>query len=146
MKKTSRIKPKQAPKESTPQEPMDLHEALTATPKAQDSWEDITPIARRDWVSYIESAKQPETRKRRIEKACSMLASGKRRPCCYSVVPMDLYKALGNNPKAKARWQTLTPDERRDLIGSIESAKQSEARKDRIEDVCKILASGKSQL
>jgi hypothetical protein len=63
--------------------PMDLRKALAAAPLAQASWEDITPMARRDWIFSISSAKQPETRRRRIEKACDMLASGKRRLCCF---------------------------------------------------------------
>ena len=63
--------------------PMDLRKALAATPLAQALWADITPIARRDWILWISSAKQLETRKIRIEKACSMLASGKRRVCCF---------------------------------------------------------------
>jgi hypothetical protein len=63
--------------------PMDLHKALAAAPLAQALWADITPIARRDWILWISSAQQLETRSRRIEKACSMLASGKRRVCCF---------------------------------------------------------------
>jgi hypothetical protein len=63
--------------------PMDLRKALAAAPLAQALWTDITPIARRDWIYWISSAKQPETRTRRIEKACDMLASGKRRVCCF---------------------------------------------------------------
>ena len=63
--------------------PMDLRKALAAAPLAQAGWEDITPMARRDWIFSISSAKQPETRRRRIEKACDMLASGKRRLCCF---------------------------------------------------------------
>jgi hypothetical protein len=63
--------------------PMDLREALAAAPPAQALWADITPIARRDWILWISSAKQPETRRSRIEKACDMLASGKRRVCCF---------------------------------------------------------------
>ena len=63
--------------------PADLRKALRATPKAWDTWADITPIARRDWILWIRSAKQPETRKRRVEKACDMLSSGKRRVCCF---------------------------------------------------------------
>ena len=63
--------------------PMDLRKALAAAPLAQALWADITPIARRDWILWISSAKQPETRRRRIEKACAMLASGKRRVCCF---------------------------------------------------------------
>ncbi len=63
--------------------PMDLRKALAAVPKARALWVDITPMARRDWILWISSAKQPETRRRRIENACDMLASGKRRPCCF---------------------------------------------------------------
>jgi len=63
--------------------PMDLRRALAAAPLARAGWEDITPMARRDWIFSISSAKQPETRGRRIEKACDMLASGKRRLCCF---------------------------------------------------------------
>ena len=63
--------------------PMDLRKALGAAPEAQAAWSDITPIARRDWILWISTAKQPETRKRRIDNACAMLASGKRRVCCF---------------------------------------------------------------
>src|SRR6266446_6154350 len=63
--------------------PMDLRKALATAPPAQASWADITSMARRDWIFSITSAKQPETRRRRIEKACDMLASGKRRLCCF---------------------------------------------------------------
>jgi hypothetical protein len=63
--------------------PMDLRKALAAASLAQALWADITPNARRDWILWISSAKQLETRKSRIEKACSMLASGKRRVCCF---------------------------------------------------------------
>jgi hypothetical protein len=46
-------------------------------------WADITPIARRDWIQWITSAKQAQTRARRIGNACDMLAGGKRRVCCF---------------------------------------------------------------
>jgi hypothetical protein len=62
---------------------MDLGNALGAVPLAQALWAEITPMARRDWILWISSAKQLETRARRIEKACDMLASGKRRVCCF---------------------------------------------------------------
>jgi hypothetical protein len=64
--------------------PGDLRKALAnAAPKARKLWSDITPIARRDWIQWITSAKQAETRGRRIKNACSMLAAGKRRVCCF---------------------------------------------------------------
>jgi uncharacterized protein YdeI (YjbR/CyaY-like superfamily) len=72
-----------------------------------------------------------------------MLVSGKRRPCCYSIVPLDLHKGLKANPKAKAQWSDLTPDARRDFIGWIESAKQRETRRSRVAKACVLLAAGK---
>ena len=70
--------------EPEPQVPADLQKALAAAaPKARALWSDITPIARRDWIHWIISAKQAETRARRISSACDMLASGKRRVCCF---------------------------------------------------------------
>jgi hypothetical protein len=70
--------------ELEPAVPTDLRKALaTADPKARKLWSDITPNARRDWVHWITSAKQDETRARRIKNACSMLAGGKRRVCCF---------------------------------------------------------------
>jgi uncharacterized protein YdeI (YjbR/CyaY-like superfamily) len=47
------------------------------------AWEDITPLARNEWICWIESAKKAETRSRRIEWGCSSLKDGKRRPCCW---------------------------------------------------------------
>jgi hypothetical protein len=73
-----------AAQEPEPKVPADLRKALAgAAPKARALWSDITPIARRDWIHWIISAKQPETRARRIKNACSMLAAGKRRVCCF---------------------------------------------------------------
>jgi Bacteriocin-protection, YdeI or OmpD-Associated/Domain of unknown function (DUF1905) len=70
--------------EPEPDVPADVRKALAgAAPKARALWSDITPIARRDWIHWITSAKQPETRARRIKNACSMLAAGKRRVCCF---------------------------------------------------------------
>jgi uncharacterized protein YdeI (YjbR/CyaY-like superfamily) len=72
-----------AGKESEPRMPADLRKALAAAPKARTVWSDITPTARRDWIHWITSAKRPETRTRRVVNACSMLATGKRRVCCF---------------------------------------------------------------
>lgn len=70
--------------EPEPEVPADLRKALAAAhPKARAVWSDITPVARRDWVQWIESAKQEKTRVKRIESGCDMLAKGKRRPCCF---------------------------------------------------------------
>src|SRR5437660_5108193 len=124
--------------------PTDLRKALAASRVAKAQWRDLTPLARRDFISWIDSAKQSETRRRRIEKARSMLAAGKRRPCCYSIVSFNLYTALAATPKAKAQWSDLTPIERRDFISWMDSAEQQrKAHKRRIEKACVMLAAGK---
>ena len=70
--------------EPEPDVPPDLRRALAASPKkAREAWANITPAARRDWVQWATSGKRADTRPSRIAKACDMLASGKRRPCCF---------------------------------------------------------------
>ena len=80
MLKMNRMNPKAAGEESEPRVPTDLRKALAAAPMAKAQWGDLTPIARRDFISWMDSAKQPEAHRRRIENACVMLAAGKRRP------------------------------------------------------------------
>ena len=73
-----------------------------------------------------------------------MLAEGKRRPCCYTIVSFDLFTALKAAPKAKAQWSNLTSTERRDFIAWMDSAKQQPGKhKLRIEKACVMLAAGK---
>jgi len=95
--------------------PMDLREALAAAPLAQAGWEDITPMARRDWIFSISSAKQPETRSRRIEKACDMLASGKRRLCCFPGIKWLMKK----DAKSCGMWLPLPKSEPVAQKGSV---------------------------
>lgn len=88
-----------AAEEPEPAVPADLRTALAAAePKARTVWEGITPIARRDWIHWITSAKQAETRARRIKNACSMLAAGKRRVCCFD--RSGFYSKSMSAPKA----------------------------------------------
>jgi Bacteriocin-protection, YdeI or OmpD-Associated/Domain of unknown function (DUF1905) len=84
--------------EPEPTVPADLKKALAGAPKARALWSDITPIARRDWIHWITSAKQSETRARRIKNACSMLAAGKRRVCCFD--RSGVYSKSLSAPKA----------------------------------------------
>ena len=71
--------------EPEPTVPADLRVALAASPRAKTLWKDLTPIGRRDWTRWIESAKRPETRARRVTRTVEQLSSGKRRPCCVNV-------------------------------------------------------------
>lgn len=70
-------------REPEPELPPDLRRALDGAPKARAAWESTTTLARVDWIHWITSAKQSATRAKRIADACDMLASGKRRVCCF---------------------------------------------------------------
>ena len=69
-----------------PSVPQDLKTALTAAPqKIRDVWKEITPMARWEWVRWVDATQNPETRKRRVEVSISKMKSGKRRPCCFNL-------------------------------------------------------------
>jgi hypothetical protein len=63
--------------------PADLRMALTADRKALVAWEDITPLARNDWICWTISVKTPQTRKEHVTRVVSELKEGMRRPCCW---------------------------------------------------------------
>lgn len=69
--------------EPEPRIPEALQKLLDASPAALTTWNATTKIARVDWIHWIESAKQAITRDKRTQDAVSMLASGKRRVCCF---------------------------------------------------------------
>lgn len=68
-------------------EPADLRKALAAAPEAHALWKTLTRVARRDFIRWITSAKQAETRARRLANACDMICKGKRRVCCFDTSP-----------------------------------------------------------
>lgn len=63
--------------------PADIRKALVADPKVMPLWQDLTPLARNEFICWVENAKQFETRNRRIKRTCEELLEGKRRPCCW---------------------------------------------------------------
>lgn len=63
--------------------PADLKKVLLAHPDALALWEDITPLARNEWICWVEGAKLIETRERRVERTHTELVEGMRRPCCW---------------------------------------------------------------
>ncbi len=67
--------------------PEDLKKAIKSNIKVRVLWEDITPLARNEFICWVISAKQDETRSRRIRRTCEELLEGKRRPCCWSGCP-----------------------------------------------------------
>lgn len=70
-------------KEPEPCVPDDFINALRASAQAYTTWQATTTIARLDWIHWVTSAKQQKTRNKRIDDACNMLASGKKRVCCF---------------------------------------------------------------
>ncbi len=67
--------------------PTDLQKALISSSAIQDTWNDLTPLARNEWICWITSVKRPETRRNHIERACVEITKGKRRPCCWPGCP-----------------------------------------------------------
>ncbi|KAA0206366.1 hypothetical protein EDM68_02590 [Candidatus Uhrbacteria bacterium] len=63
--------------------PADLRKVLTADKTALAAWEDITPLARNEWICWVEAVKKPETRREHVERVPKQLKEGKRRPCCW---------------------------------------------------------------
>ena len=66
--------------------PQDLATALASAPQTiRDLWSEITPMARWEWVRWVNATNNAETRRRRVEVSISKMASGKRRPCCFNL-------------------------------------------------------------
>jgi hypothetical protein len=75
-----------APDWPEPDVPEDLAAVLAAAPaRIRDVWDDITPMARWEWVRWVQATGNPATRQRRVEVSISKLDSGKRRPCCFDL-------------------------------------------------------------
>lgn len=85
-----------------PEVPEDLKTALLADSKANTLWMNVTPIARWDWIRWISSTKNPETRKHRIEVELSKLRNGEKRPCCFN-------RSMCTDPYVSRNGQLLEP-------------------------------------
>lgn len=67
--------------------PLDFQKALAASQRAAAVWNDITSLARNEWICWVTSGKKTETRGIRIAKGISKLEGGMRRPCCWPGCP-----------------------------------------------------------
>lgn len=85
-----------------PEVPEDLKQALATSPKAEALWNDITPLARWDWIRWIRAVKTPETRQKHIEVMMDKLNKGMRRPCCFN-------RNLCSQPAVSKNWILLGP-------------------------------------
>lgn len=86
-----------------PEIPQDFKKALSASPKAEALWKDITPSARWDWIRWIRAVKTPETRQKHIEVALSKLNKRMGRPCCFN-------RNLCSEPYVSHNWVLLEPE------------------------------------
>lgn len=62
--------------------PSDLRKALNSS-SLKKAWNNLTPLGRNEWICWVDYVKTPETRKKHIERLCSDIIKGKRRPCCW---------------------------------------------------------------
>ena len=76
--------------------PADMQKALRVDAKALAAWEDITPLARNEWICWVTIVKKDETRNEHVERLVVQLKEGIRRPCCWPGCPH-------RNPK-NAKW------------------------------------------
>lgn len=67
--------------------PTDVREAIIENPGTKIAWENITLLARNEWICWVTSAKKTATRRHRIERMRNDLINGKRRPCCWPGCP-----------------------------------------------------------
>ena len=79
--------------------PSDLRKVLTSDPRALAAWEDITPLARNEWICWTISVKNSKTRKEHVKRARKELKEGMRRPCCWPGCPH-------RRPKAGKRFES----------------------------------------
>lgn len=79
--------------------PTDLEKALLSDKSALERWEDLTPLARNEWICWNISVKQEATRNNHIKRTVTELKEGKRRPCCWMGCVHRADKAI--NPTQK---------------------------------------------
>ncbi|WP_070154356.1 YdeI/OmpD-associated family protein [Sphingobium phenoxybenzoativorans] len=78
--------------------PEDFQAALRSDPAVLTLWENLTPLGRNEFICWVEDAKQPATRQRRIARSREEMLEGKKRPCCWA-------GCIHRTDKAPSRWQ-----------------------------------------
>ncbi len=93
--------------------PADLRQALASDPKALAAWENITPLARNEWICWVTFVKKTETRREHVERTVKELKEGLRRPCCWLGCIHRTDKSLSPS----VRW-VLDKQSKKKLIGA----------------------------
>lgn len=78
--------------------PDDLRAALLADAAVLALWQNITPLGRNEFICWVEDAKQPATRVKRIKRTGEELLEGKKRPCCW-------HGCIHRTDKVPSKWQ-----------------------------------------
>jgi Bacteriocin-protection, YdeI or OmpD-Associated len=89
----------------------DFQAALRSNPKVLLLWESLTPLARNEFICWVDDAKQPTTRRRRIERTCDEVLEGKKRPCCWP-------GCIHRTDKAPSQWQEAVLIDKKGKNGS----------------------------
>ncbi len=76
----------------------DMQAAVEANPATLALWQSLTPLGRNEFICWVEDAKKPGTRQRRVQRTCEELLEGKKRPCCWS-------GCIHRTNKAPSKWQ-----------------------------------------
>ena len=77
--------------------PSDLRSALVGDTKALSLWNDLTPLARNEWICWVTFVKREDTRKDHVKRVVSELKEGMRRPCCWLGCPHRTEKAVSRS-------------------------------------------------
>ena len=85
-----------------PKIPVDVKKALSTSSKAEALFDDITPMARWDWIRWVRAVKTEETREKHLDVMLDKLNKGMRRPCCFN-------RNLCSEPYVSKNWQLLAP-------------------------------------
>ncbi|ALL15163.1 hypothetical protein AQ619_02000 [Caulobacter henricii] len=84
----------------------DLQASIQADPSLFARWEGLSPLGRNEFICWVEDAKKPATRQRRIERTREELLEGKSRPCCWA-------GCIHRTDKAPSPWQQAVLIERK---------------------------------
>lgn len=87
-----------------PEIPDDVKKALSTSTIAKELWEDITPMARWDWIRWIRAVKTEDTRKKHLVVMLDKLNRGMRRPCCFN-------RNMCSVPEVSHNWALLVSNE-----------------------------------
>lgn len=83
----------------------DFQAAIRSDPRIVALWKSLTPLGRNEFICWVDDAKQPKTRERRIKRTCEEILEGMKRPCCWA-------GCIHRTDKAPSRWQQAVLIER----------------------------------